>query len=214
MDGLSGLQFGPKSFQKITLEKKTALRVVLLSFVLSTMLVSSFTVVPNAHAMKPATWSHTRLFMQTPRTASSLAYYAQVSPPDCTHYAYTTNPCSGMDTTYGTFSYTAPKSYGTSGSCNYPCESQDVYVNYPSTFTYSGTTYYFNNAQQDQCSANFGCSTETTWASTGPVDVPYSGTPVGIPVTIDTEAFYLDSSGSHSVEIDFIYNLDDGYNYG
>lgn len=193
---------------------KVGLRNTALAFVLFSMLVIPVTVLPDAHAIKPATWSHNRAIMQTPQTVSSLVYYNQVSPVDCTHYATTTDQCSGIDTTYGTFSYTAPNSYGISGSCNYSCESQDVYVNYPSTFTYNGTVYYFNNAQQDQCATNFGCSTETTWTSTGPVDIPYSGTPVGIPVAIDTEVFYLDSSGSHSVEINFIYNLDDGYNYG
>ncbi len=179
-----------------------------------TLLVVPFILMPDAYAMKPATWSHKNTFMQKPQTVSSLVFYNQVSPPDCTHYATTTDQCSGTDTTYGTLSYTTPKSYGTQGSCNYPCEYQDVYVNYPSTFTYNGVVYYFNNAQQDQCSSSFGCSTETTWTSTGPVDVPYSGTPVGVPVTVDTEIYYLNSGGTQSVEINLVYNLDNGYDYG
>ena len=179
------------------------------------LLVMPATTIPAAHGVKPATWSHSKLVMKTPRMApSSLVYYNHISPSDCPYYATTSTQCSGTDTTYGTFSYTTPKSYGTQGSCNYPCESQDVYVNYPSTFTYNGIVYYFNNAQQDQCSPNFGCSTETTWASTGPVDVPYSGTPVGIPVDVDTQVFYMDSSSGNTVEIEFTYNLNDGYNFG
>lgn len=183
---------------------------LLLVAVLSSPLISH----PFAYATKPATWTHERFFMQSPKVLSSLVYYNSVSPIACAHYASTTDQCSGTDTTYGTFSYTAPKSYGTQGSCNYPCESQDVYVNYPATFTYNGAVYYFSSAQQDQCAPNFGCSTETSWTSDGPVDVPYSGTPVETPITVDTQAFYVDSSGQHEVEIEFTYNLSNGYTYG
>ncbi|MGI0093205.1 MAG: hypothetical protein ACREA8_03810 [Nitrosotalea sp.] len=193
---------------------KSNLKIVISVLMILPILAMPTTMLPEVHAMQPATWSHTRMFMQMPKPASSLSYYNHVSPADCTHYATTSNQCSGTDTTYGTFSYVTPESYGTTGSCSYSCESQDVYVNYPSTFTYNGATYYFSTAQQDQCATNFGCSTETTWSTTGPVDVPYSGTPVGIPVTIDTQIFYEDSSNTHEVEIDFTYNLDYGYNYG
>lgn len=195
-------------------EMKNKSKIVIISIL---VLVLSFaSIQPDAHALKPATWSHKKLVMQksSQMTTSSLAYYNHISPVECAHYATTSNQCSGTDTTYGTFSYATPESYGVSGSCDYPCESQDVYINYPSTFTYGGTIYYFSNAQQDQCATNFGCSTETTWTSDGPVDVPYSGTPVGIPVQVDTQVFYTDSNHANMVEIEFTYNLDNGYNYG
>ncbi len=193
---------------------RAGLKIATLLLVMLAILVMPVTILPEAHAIKPATWVHSNNNMQAPKIVSSLAYYNKVSAVDCTHYASTTDQCSGTDTTYDTFSYTTPKSYGMQGSCNYPCESQDIYTNYPSTFTYNGVIYYFSSAQQDQCATSFGCSTETSWTSEGPVDVPYSGTPVDTAITVDTQVFYLDSSGSNEVEIEFTYNLDDGYTYG
>lgn len=169
----------------------------------------------EASAMKAATWVHSRTIMPAPRLAvRSLVYYNLLSPSDCAMAATTARPCFGFDASTGAFSYTAPKSYGVAGACSYPCESQDVLVNYPATYTYNGMVYLFSNAQQDQCSPGFGCSTETTWASPGPILVPYSGTPVGLPVEIDTQVFYSDLTGSSSLEIEFTYNLENGYDYG
>ncbi len=192
---------------------KSNLKIVISIMMILPILAMPAAMLPDAHAMQSATWSHNRIFMQTPKLTGSLSYYNHVSPADCTHYATTSTKCSGTDTIYDTFSYTTPESYSTAGSCSYLCESQDVYVNYPPTFTHNGITYHFSTAQQDQCATNFGCSTETR-STTGPVVVAYSGTPVGIPVTIDTQVFYEDSSNTHEVEIEFTYNLDYGYHYG
>lgn len=195
--------------------KITGMMYVTITCFIMLLLVMPMVSIPAAHGFKPATWSHDKPALKIPRMlASSLVYYDLVSPNDCASYATTAVKCYGTDAIYGTFSYATPKSYGIQGSCDYPCESQDVYVSYPSTFIHNGVVYYFNNAQQDQCAQDFGCSTETTWTSTGPVDVPYSGTPVGIPVVIDTQLFYVDSSSGNTLEIEFTYNLDGGYSFG
>lgn len=190
------------------------LRIVLLIIVGVSLLAIFSCNLPQAQSLSPATWIHGKQIKIIERTPSALIFYSNVKPIDCAHFATTKNQCYGSDTTYGTFSYSVPKSYGVTDYCDYPCESQDVYVGYPSTFSYKGTTYYFNNAAQDQCAPDFGCSTQTTWTSTGPVTVPYSGTPVGTPVSIDTQIFYKNLSNSAMIEIEFAYNLDDGYGYG
>ncbi len=170
---------------------------------------------PHANGLTPATWSHSKEPSQHKlQTTVTISHYSNVVALDCTHHATTSDRCSGTDTTYGVFSYTAPQSYGISDSCSYPCESQDILVSYPPTFSFQGTTYYFASAQQDQCSPEYGCSTETSWMSTGPVSIPYSGTPMGAFVTIDTEFFYKNSSRSDMLEVEFTYNLDDGYSLG
>lgn len=179
------------------------------------ILIISLNPVTHAHGYSPATWSHTnQINKHQIQTSVPISHYSGIMPVECTHYATMTTRCTGTDTTYGTFSYSAPESYGVTDSCAYPCESQDILVGYPPTFTYKGTTYYFSSAQQDQCSPEFGCSTETSWVSTGPVSIPYSGTPVGLPVTIDTEIFYKNMSVPDALEVDFTYNLEQGYNYG
>ncbi|HJU13088.1 MAG TPA: hypothetical protein VJ792_01350 [Candidatus Nitrosotalea sp.] len=193
---------------------KNLLGLILLATIVTPLLSSSTNILPQAHGFSPATWVQNKQFKALTQMPSTIVFYSNVKPIDCSHFATTQNRCSGSDTTYGTFSYSVPKSYGVVDSCDYPCESQDVFVGYPPTFSYKGTVYYFNSAMQDQCAPDFGCSTQTTWTSLGPVAVPYSGTPVGTPITIDTQIFYKNMSNSEVVEVEFTYNLDDGYGFG
>lgn len=196
---------------------------VIMGLVIVLVLVLPTTVMPNVNALTslstPAKWVHQKMVLhaQSKIKPDTLIHYELISASDCTHAAKTTNQCIGVDTSYGTFKYTAPGSYGITGSCLYPCESQDVIADYPTTFTYNDVVYYFDNAQQEQCTTDDSwCSTTSSWDSTvsPPISVPYSGTPVGTGVEIDTAYIYKDSLGINSVEVEFVYTLDNGYGFG
>ena len=202
-------------FELPRVNKMISLSITCLIVLLVSILANPLCQISDANAISPATWSKSEQASQHKiEITVPISHYSNVMPLDCSHFATTSDPCKGTDTTYGVFSYTTPESYGIKDSCAYPCESQDVLVSYPGTFTYQGTTYYFSSARQSQCSPDVGCSTETVWMSTGPVSIPYSGTPVGNPVSVDTEFFYKNLAGSSMIEVEFTYNLDEGYGLG
>ena len=193
-------------------KKKTT---IIAGVMIMLVLVMPSTVLPNANAFAPLTWSKVQSGMQAkPAAPNNLIYYEKVSPLPCTNAATTGNQCIGTDTSFGLFTYKAPGGYGIPATCGYPCENQDVIVEYPNNIVINDVTYAFDYAEQQQCTQDdIWCSNwSPQWSSSSPVSVPYGGTPVGDPITIDTPTFYTD--GTNTVEIEFTYDLNSGYDYG